>query len=79
MIADRPGVLGRIAQVLGDHRVSIASVIQHDPGADDRPDAPVPLVLMTHRVVDADLQAALAEIDRLDVVKATSTCYGVED
>jgi homoserine dehydrogenase len=36
-IADRPGVLGGIAQVLGRHAISIASVIQHDPGDDAPP------------------------------------------
>ena len=41
-IADRPGVIGRVAQILGRHGISIASVIQHDPGDDDHPEAPVP-------------------------------------
>ena len=59
-IADRPGVLAAIAQVLGEHGISIASVIQHDPGDDAPPDAPVPLVIMTHLAVEADLTAALA-------------------
>ncbi len=78
-IADRPGVLGRLAQILGDGGISIASVIQHDPG-DDAPDqSPVPLVIMTHLAVQADLHAALAVIDRLDVVHAPSVCLGVED
>ncbi|MEO6811302.1 MAG: homoserine dehydrogenase [Isosphaeraceae bacterium] len=78
-IADRPGVLGAIAQVLGTHSVSIASVIQHDPGEDALPGAPVPLVIMTHSVIDADMTAALAEIDRLDVVRPRSVCLGVEE
>lgn len=78
-IADRPGVLGAIAQVLGAHSVSIASVIQHDPGEDAPPGAPVPLVIMTHSVIDADMTAALAEIDRLDVVRPRSVCLGVEE
>ncbi len=78
-IADRPGVLGRLAQILGDRGISIASVIQHDPG-DDAPDqSPVPLVIMTHLAVQADLHAALAEIDQLDVVLPPSVCMGVED
>src|SRR4051794_12016018 len=34
-IADRPGVLAALAQVLGRYAISIASVIQHDPGDDD--------------------------------------------
>ncbi len=78
-IADRPGVLAMIAQVLGRHAISIASVIQHDPGDDDHPDAPVPLIMMTHSAIEADLAAALVEIDRLDVVRAPSICLGVED
>jgi homoserine dehydrogenase len=39
-VADRPGVLARIAGILGDHGVSIASVIQHDPTAGDGSTAP---------------------------------------
>ncbi len=78
-IADRPGVLGRLAQILGDRGISIASVIQHDPG-DDAPDqSPVPLVIMTHLAIQADLHAALLVIDHLDVVHAPSVCLGVED
>ncbi|WP_435006356.1 homoserine dehydrogenase [Tundrisphaera lichenicola] len=78
-IADRPGVIAAIARVLGEHKISIASMIQHDPGDDAPPDAPVPLVMMTHLAVEAHLKAALVEIDRLDVVAAPSVCLGVEE
>ena len=78
-IADRPGVIAAIARVLGEHRISIASLIQHDPGDDAPPDAPVPLVMMTHLAVEAHLRAALEEIDRLDVVRAPSVRLGVEE
>jgi homoserine dehydrogenase len=78
-IADRPGVLAKLAQILGDHGISIASVIQHDPGDDAPLQSPVPLVIMTHLAIEADLQAALADIDPLDVVHAPSICLGVED
>ncbi|MFI5455471.1 MAG: homoserine dehydrogenase [Isosphaerales bacterium] len=78
-IADRPGVLAKLARILGEHGISIASVIQHDPG-DDAPDlSPVPLVMMTHLAIQAELHAALREIDRLDDVHAPSVCLGVED
>jgi homoserine dehydrogenase len=78
-IADRPGVLASIAQILGERGISIASVIQHDPG-DDAPDqSPVPLVIMTHLAVEASLRAALATIDQLEVVHAPSVCMGVEE
>ena len=78
-IADRPGVIGAIAQALGARRISIASVIQHDPGDDAPPGSPVPLVIMTHAAVQADVAAALDEIDRLDAVHPPSICLGVED
>jgi homoserine dehydrogenase len=78
-IADRPGVLGRLAQILGEKGISIASVIQHDPGDDAPEQSPVPLVIMTHLAVQADLQAAIAIIDRLDIVHAPSVCLGVEE
>ena len=78
-IADRPGVIAAIARVLGDHAISIASLIQHDPGDDAPPDAPVPLVMMTHLAVEAHLIDSLRVIDGLDVVRAPSVCLGVEE
>jgi homoserine dehydrogenase len=78
-IADSPGVLAKLAQILGDRGISIASVIQHDPGDGSPDDGPVPLVIMTHLAIQADLYAALSEIDRLEVVHAPSICLGVED
>jgi homoserine dehydrogenase len=78
-IADRPGVLARLAQILGEKGISIASVIQHDPGDDAPSHSPVPLVIMTHLAVQADLNAALEVIDQLEVVHAPSVCLGVED
>ncbi len=77
-IADRPGVLATLARALGTRGISIASVIQHDPG-DDSADGFVPLVMMTHHAVQASLEAALAEIDRLEAVRPPSVCLGVED
>jgi homoserine dehydrogenase len=78
-IADRPRVLAKIATILGEHGISIASVIQHDPGDDAPEQSPVPLVIMTHHAIQADLHLALSEIDRLDVVFAPSVCLVVED
>ena len=78
-IADAPGVLAALARILGNHGISIASVIQHDPGNDAPDKKTVPLVIMTHLAVEAELSAALGEIDQLEVVTPPSVCLGVED
>jgi homoserine dehydrogenase len=77
--SDRPGVIGAIARLLGDHQISIASVIQHDPGEENPPGGPVPLVMMTHLASEANVVAALDEIDQLDVVRPPSVRIGVEE
>ena len=65
MVTDRPGVLGRIAGVLGRHEISIASVHQKER----RTARVVPVVMMTHEAKEANMRRALASIDRLEFVK----------
>jgi homoserine dehydrogenase len=76
-VEDRPGVLAQLARALGDHTISIASVIQPE-AAEERQGAAVPLIFMTHNAVDANVRAALAEIDRLTCLKLPSVCMRVE-
>ncbi len=78
-VQDRPGVLAQIARVLGEHAVSIASVIQHEPPPDSQAGDTVPLVLMTHRARTADALSSLEEIDRLPIVSPPSVLLRVED
>ncbi len=78
-IADSPGVLAALARILGNHGISIASVIQHDTGNDAPDYKTVPLVIMTHLAVEAELHAAIGEIDQLEVVTPPSLCLGVEE
>lgn len=80
-IADKPGVLASLAKILGEYEISIASVIQHDPGEDfvAMADSKVPLVVMTHIAPEAAIVAALNEIDQLDAVRAPSVRLGVLD
>lgn len=58
-VPDRPGVLGRIAGTLGDHDVSIASVDQPEPEAEDH----ARIHLLTHPVAAGRLEQALASLD----------------
>lgn len=72
---DRPGVLSKISGILGNHEISIASVIQK--GRQTK--GSVPLVMMTHEARERDVQLALAEIDKLPVVTAATRLIRVEN
>jgi homoserine dehydrogenase len=74
-VLDKPGVLSKISGVLGNHSISIASVIQKGRGEKGG----VPLVLMTHSAREEDVQHALSEIDKLDVVFEKSVLIRVEN
>lgn len=77
-VEDKPGVLAEIAGVLGRHSISIASLIQHEPSGDDGARV-VPLVVMTYHAREGAAAVAVAEIDRLKVVKAASVRMRVLD
>lgn len=67
-VADRPGVLGKIATAFGEAGVSLASVIQLDT---DHHTAEI--VMVTHACPEGHLDTALASIEALDVVKALAS------
>jgi len=71
---DRPGVLSRVAGILGDNDISISNVIQKGRGTREA----VPVVMLTHEARERDMRAALAKIDRLHDVAAATTMIRVE-
>jgi len=74
MAQDRPGVLSKVAGILGEHEISIASVIQKERAAQGA----VPVVMMTHEARERDMRAALATIDTLADVASPTTMIRVE-
>ena len=75
MVPDRPGVLARIARVLGDEGISIATVAQHERARRGR----VPVVLRTHRAREGALHRALARIGRLRETTGKPVVIRVEE
>jgi len=68
-VADQPGVLARIAGLLADERISIASVIQRELEGDGAAE----LVLMTHEAREADLRRArdgMRALEGVDAIEA---------
>jgi len=63
-VADRPGVLAQIAEVLGRNEVSVRSVVQQGLGEDAR------LVMVMHEGPESRFAAALEEIGKLEFLRA---------
>jgi homoserine dehydrogenase len=62
-VADRPGVLAQVAKVLGDHEVSVKSVVQRGLGNDAR------LVMVMHECPESGFRAALERIAGLEFLR----------
>ncbi len=73
-VADRPGVLGRIAQSLGKHGISILSVHQKESHSSRS----VPVIILTYEAEERDLRGALSEIDRAKDVREKTVVIRVE-
>jgi homoserine dehydrogenase len=74
-VADQPGVLAQISRILGDHAISISSVIQKETDSSTRV---AEIVIMTHPAVEQAVQKALKETKDLGVVKEISNFVRVE-
>jgi homoserine dehydrogenase len=62
-VADRPGVLAQVAEILGLQGVSIKSVVQKGLGEEAR------LVMVMHPVLESRFRAAVELISRLEFVR----------
>jgi len=74
MALDQPGVLSQISGILGRHRISIAQMIQRGRKAGGS----VPLVIMTHKALESDIQKALVEIKALSCITEDPILIRVE-
>jgi homoserine dehydrogenase len=72
---DRPGVLSKIAGILGKNNISIAAVIQKGRQAAGA----VPIVMLTHEARERDVRLALHEIDQLDIVQPPTRFIRIEN
>ncbi|OPY15332.1 MAG: Homoserine dehydrogenase [Syntrophus sp. PtaU1.Bin005] len=72
---DRPGVLSRIAGILAEENISIATVIQKGR----KKGQAVPIVMTTHKSTEQNVRRALEQIDRLDIVQGQTVLIRIED
>ena len=74
-VSDQPGVLAQIGRVLGDHRVSISSVIQKELDLEAQT---AQIVILTHPSQEKAVQAAVAEMTALPLVREIGALIRVE-
>ncbi|HYH53809.1 MAG TPA: homoserine dehydrogenase [Solirubrobacterales bacterium] len=63
-VDDRPGVLARVAAVLGDQEISVKSVVQRGTGEEAR------LVMVIHECLESRFSAAVDALGRLDDLRS---------
>ena len=65
---DKPGVLAEVSEVFAKHNISLEAVLQKEPaeGVDK-----VHLVLLTQKVVESELNTAIAEVEAFDEIEGS--------
>jgi len=76
MAKDEPGVVARYGKALGDNQISIRGALQHEGTG---PDNTVPVVITTHPTRQRNINAALRELERLDVLSGKPVCIRIVD
>jgi homoserine dehydrogenase len=64
-VVDKPGVVARVASILAESQISIEAIQQKEPNEGDNT---VPLVMLTQKVIEKQLNKAITEIEQLDTV-----------
>jgi len=75
-VQDRPGVLADITRILADLRISIDAMVQKEPEEGERS---VDIVMLTHRALEKNVNAAMRKIERLPTVVGKVTRIRLEE
>jgi homoserine dehydrogenase len=76
-VADRPGVMARLAGALGDAGASIEQIVQQ--GQPEEEGGPVDVVMITHRAREGAVARALEAIAREDFMRRPARLFRIED
>jgi homoserine dehydrogenase len=75
-VKDRPGVLADVTRILADSRISIDAMVQKEPGEGEQR---VDIVMLTHRAIEKNVDAAMAKIEKLPTVVGKVTRIRLEE
>jgi homoserine dehydrogenase len=74
-VVDKPKVLALISTALGDHGISIASVLQKEGSSNDR----VPVIILTHSAREKGIREAIMKIEAMDYVRDRTQVIRIEE
>ncbi|MDD2892728.1 MAG: homoserine dehydrogenase [Halothiobacillaceae bacterium] len=72
---DRPGALADITRILADEEISIEAILQKEAPEDE---TDIPVIILTHRVKEGRMNAAITRIEALDAIKCPVARIRVE-
>lgn len=78
-VIDRPGVIGRLATILGEHGVSLTSIFQPKHENITEGNGVAEIVWITHLVKEAKVQAALTALRAEEIVVDIANVIRVEE
>ena len=65
-VEDQAGVLADVTKILGDHDISIESILQKGTGSHEDV---LPVVIVTHKTLEQNMQLAVEQLESLSSVK----------
>lgn len=77
-VIDQPGVIGKMATILGNNSISLTSLFQPKHDCEDDDCRMAEIVWITHRVQEEKMQAAIAELSKLEEVVEIASLIRVE-
>jgi len=72
---DKPGVLAEVTRILGEAQISIEAVLQKEPAEGD---STVPVILLTRRVLERNMNQAISQIEKLKAITGSVTRIRLE-
>jgi homoserine dehydrogenase len=75
-VEDKPGVLADITRILAGHGISIDAMLQREPGDGE---SQTDIILLTHRAIEGNVNAAIAAVEDLKTVVAKVTRIRLEE
>ena len=75
---DQAGVLAKISGILGSYNISIKAVLQKGEREGERSEF-VPVIMLTHKAREKDVQNAIRKINSLSVIKGETLLIRVEE